>query len=107
MQVAAFSGRQVLEVACGVWHTAAIVAEPDGAYHQPLAAGLQHSPMRLDSTNGADALAGFDPAAASTPGVASGIPPASPVHHGSAHHRNNSTSSAFSEVRAWGDGHEG
>lgn len=98
LQVAAFAGRQVLEVACGVWHTAAIVAEPEGVPHQQLAAGLQHSPGRLEGAGAADAAAGADPA----PAVASGIPPASPVHHGAVHHRNNSTSSAFSEVRACG-----
>ncbi|KAL4459113.1 hypothetical protein ABPG75_013978 [Micractinium tetrahymenae] len=107
-QVAAFAGRQVLEAACGVWHTAAIVAEPEGTYHQPLAAGLQHSPMRLESIGAADTLAGFDPAAAATTtAVALGIPPASPVHHGSAHHRNNSTSSAFSEASIFQDGQGG
>lgn len=84
---------QVLEAACGVWHTAAIVAEAEGSstFAQP-----HYSPLKAEASApdqslppGAMDLAG---------GLHASLPPASPMHHGSTHHRNNSTSSAFSEV---------
>jgi hypothetical protein len=89
--VAALAGRQVLEVACGVWHTAAIVCEPEGSpYAHSLASAQQqqqqHSPLKQEgSAAAAEGLA----AEASSPAHLAGLP-----HH----HRNNSTSSAFSEV---------
>ncbi|KAL4854190.1 PH [Chlorella vulgaris] len=95
-QVAALAGRQVLEVACGVWHTAAIVCDPEGS---PYAHSLpstqqqqQHSPLKQEgSVAAAEGLA----AEASSPAHLAGLP-----HH----HRNNSTSSAFSESSVYHDG---
>ena len=81
----------MLEVACGVWHTAAIVAEPEGS--SPYS--LQHSPLKIESSAPADSLAGTG-GGGSFAELAG--PPASPAH-GPSHNRNNSTSSAFSEVR--------
>lgn len=86
----------MLEAACGVWHTAAIVvegpAEGGSPFTQP-----HYSPLKLEAAGPADAVAGGSGEQGA--GQAAGLPPASPVHHGAAHHnRNNSTSSAFSEV---------
>ena len=87
---ACFSTLQVLEAACGVWHTAAIVAEPEGSPYS-----MQHSPLKTESSAAADLLAGT--AGGGSFAELAG-PPASPAH-GPSHSRNNSTSSAFSEVR--------
>ncbi|PRW61357.1 RCC1 BLIP-II [Chlorella sorokiniana] len=91
--VQALAGCQVLEVACGVWHTAAIVVEPEGS---PLPPQLQQSPLKADSP----AVFAMPPPSGTgdVVGALPGLPPASPAHRGAAHTRNNSTSSALSEV---------
>lgn len=86
---------QVLEVACGVWHTAAIVQEPECSL---LPAKLQQSPLKPESPAPFAGLP-LPPGTADLLGSLPGLPPASPAHRGAAHQRNNSTSSAFSEVR--------
>lgn len=86
---------QVLEVACGVWHTAAIVLEPEGS---PLPPQLQPSPLKAESP----ATFALPPSGSGdVVGALPGLPPASPAHRGAAHTRNNSTSSALSEVCGW------
>lgn len=85
---------QVLEVACGVWHTAAIVVEPEGS---PLPPQLQQSPLKAESP--ATFAMAPPSGAGDVVGALPGLPPASPAHRGAAHTRNNSTSSALSEVR--------
>jgi hypothetical protein len=73
---------QVLGVACGVWHTAAIVVETEG----PLALGLGLG------QSGGTPVKGEHSSASETPKVEmSGL---SAGHH----RRNSSTSSAFSDV---------
>ena len=69
-----------------MWHTAAIVAEPEGSPYS-----LQHSPLKVESSGPAEGGGG----GGSFAELAG--PPASPAH-GPSHNRNNSTSSAFSEV---------
>ena len=80
-----------------MWHTAAVVAEPDGS--SPYS--LQHSPLKVESSGPADLLGSSGGGGGGGGGSFAELagPPASPAHAGPSHNRNNSTSSAFSEVR--------
>ena len=69
-------------MACGVWHTAAIVADPEGSPYAAHLLALQGSPLRVDGGEAGGGDGGGH----------------SPMHHTPQHNRNNSTSSAFSEV---------
>lgn len=78
-----------------MWHTAAIVLEPEGS---PLPPQLQQSPLKAESPA---TFAVPSSGSGDVVGALPGLPPASPAHRGAAHTRNNSTSSALSEVFGW------
>jgi hypothetical protein len=71
-----------------VWHTAAVAVDPDAG----LPPHLQHSPLKSESSTVADLMQGGSGETAAAAGH-----PGSPMN-APGHHRNNSTSSAFSEV---------
>ena len=85
---------QVLGVACGVWHTAAVVVEHEGPLAQGLAQSLGGTPVK-----GTEA-AGLAAAAGAGGGEGTPRPEASALSGGGGphHRRNSSASSVFSEV---------
>lgn len=91
---AARARAQVLAVACGVWHTAAVVVELEG----PLAQAAQALTRAQSATSPLKGTLGLgeQQGAPDTPGAE-----ASALSMGAHHRRNSSTSSALSEVGTW------